>query len=65
MTSAGLLNPKSAAFKKMGLDADNMSDYEAAEIIIANQKTLRRPLLTDGNKLVIGFDAEQYAALIR
>ncbi len=57
-----LLNPRSAAFKKLGLDLSTTSDEEAARLIFENPRIMRRPLLTDGKELLFGFDAEKYAA---
>lgn len=59
-----MLNPKSAGFKKLGLDADKIGSEEAARLINENPKIMRRPLLTDGMNLVIGFNADQYAGII-
>lgn len=58
-----LLNPKSAVFKKLSLDRATTSDIEAARLINENPRIMRRPILTDGKTLLLGFDAEDYAAL--
>ncbi len=64
LSIAGLLNPKSAGYKKMGLNADTILDKEAAQLIFENQKIMRRPLLASDSRIVLGFDADQYAAMI-
>ncbi|HED23917.1 MAG TPA: hypothetical protein ENN91_02220 [Firmicutes bacterium] len=59
----GLLNPRSAGFRKLGLDLEKIGNKEAARLIEENPRIMRRPLLTDGNKMVIGFDPGGYAEL--
>ncbi len=63
ITVKDLLNPKSAGLKKMALDLDNIDDQQAAALINEQPRIMRRPLLTDGRQIVIGFNAEQYAKL--
>ncbi len=58
-----LLNPGSITFKKMGLDMKALDDEQAALLINENPRIMRRPLLSDGKKLIIGFVPEDYAAL--
>lgn len=58
-----MLNPKSAGFKKLGLDIGRIGSEEAARLIYENPKIMRRPLLTDGTNLVVGFNADQYAGM--
>ncbi len=55
-----MLNPKSAGFKKMGLALDRINNREAARLIEENPRIMRRPLLSDGKGLVVGFDPEGY-----
>lgn len=59
-----MLNPKSAGFKKLGLDAGKIGNEEAAHLIKENPKIMRRPLLTDGTNLVLGFNDDHYAVTI-
>jgi len=59
-----LLNPRSAGFKKLNLEIDNLNDDEAASLISEHPRIMRRPLLTDGKNLVAGFDTERYTEMI-
>ncbi len=63
---AALLNTRSTTWR--GLDA---SDQQAAkhdtararELMLAQPTLLKRPLLDDGQRLVVGFQRDDYAAL--
>jgi len=55
-----LLNPGSKGFRDLKLDMNNISDPDAVRLIGEKPKIMRRPLLSDGKKLVLGFKAGQY-----
>ncbi len=59
-----LLNPKSKGFKDKGLKLENISSTEAGEIISENPRIMCRPLLTDGEKLVVDFKPEEMEKLL-
>jgi len=40
-----------------------IDDQEAANLINHHPKIMRRPLLSDGNKLAIGFDPDQFKSI--
>ena len=61
---ADLVNPKSAGFKKLGLEPESIDDTRAAELISEYPKIMRRPLLYDGENVVVGFNEDQYHKLI-
>lgn len=63
MEVAQLLNPKSKGFKDKGLKLENISSPETGEIIAENPRIMYRPLLTDGEKLVVGFKPEEMEKL--
>jgi arsenate reductase-like glutaredoxin family protein len=44
---------------------DKIDDLEAARLIQEYPKIMRRPLLSDGKKLAVGFDPDQFAALLK
>lgn len=62
---SGLLNAGSKAFKEKKLELAKISNQEAARLIQENPRIMRRPLLTDGEKLVMGFKPEDYASLAK
>jgi Spx/MgsR family transcriptional regulator len=59
-----LLNQKSKTYKDMGISAQNLSERDMAELLSANPKVIFRPLLTDGKRLVIGFNPEQIEEIL-
>ncbi len=65
VTVKELLNPKSTGFKELKLAPDQIDDAEAARLIYEYPKIMRRPLLSDGEKLAVGFDPNQFAALLK
>ncbi len=64
MSIKDLLNPRSAGFKKLNLEIDDLKDNEAASLINEHPRIMRRPLLTDGKTLVVGFDTNLYTKMI-
>lgn len=64
MEITDLLNPKSKAFKDLKLQLDNTSPEEASQLVAQNPRIMYRPLLTDGERLVIGFKPEEMAKLV-
>lgn len=59
-----LLNERSKTYKDMKINAKDLSENEVAELLSANPKAMFRPLLTDGKKLVVGFQLEQMEAVL-
>jgi len=64
LTIKDLLNPKSSGFRKLGLDLEKIDENEAARLIEEHPKIMRRPLLTDGSKLAVGFDPDRFSAML-
>lgn len=59
-----LLNRTGTTFRK--LDEATRADLDAEKaiaIMLANPSAIRRPVLTDGDRLIVGFDKDRYAAL--
>lgn len=50
-----LVNPKSQAFKKLHPDLAAMNDEGVINLINGEPRILRRPLLSNGKQVVIGF----------
>ena len=59
-----LLNPKSTGFRELKLDLAGIDDQKAANLVNQYPKIMRRPLLSDGKKLAIGFVPEQFQSII-
>ncbi len=59
-----LLNERSTNYKRMKINAGDLSEREVAELLAANPKAMYRPLLTNGNKLVVGFMPEQMETIL-
>jgi Spx/MgsR family transcriptional regulator len=59
----GLLSIRSPQVKALGLDRRQVSDDELIRLMAKEPRLLRRPLLQDGRRLVVGFNADAYASL--
>ncbi len=59
-----LVNPKSRAYRELGIDASGFTESEAAAFLAANPKAMFRPLLTDGKTLVAGFDPVKMESIL-
>lgn len=58
-----LVNPKSPSFRVLARDLAALTEADAAALILANPRILRRPILIAGRRRVVGFDEEAYARL--
>jgi regulatory protein spx len=66
LTTNGLdeiLATRSQKYKALNVDIEDLSLSEVVELISNEPKLLRRPLVTDGNKLVVGYDPEGLRSL--
>jgi Spx/MgsR family transcriptional regulator len=54
----GLLSTRSTQLKALGLDGKPVSDAELIRAMATEPRLLRRPLVVDGKRLVVGFDRE-------
>ncbi|WP_188048651.1 Spx/MgsR family RNA polymerase-binding regulatory protein [Bacillus sp. CH30_1T] len=66
LTTDGLdeiLATRSQTFKELGKDVNDLPLSEVIKLIIEEPKLLRRPLLTDGKKLVVGYNPEGLQSL--
>ena len=56
---------RSPSFRKMGLDRDSLSDDKLLELMVAEPRLIRRPLIltSDGN-LIVGSDKKAMADLL-
>jgi len=58
------LNPKSPAFKAMGLKDRRLTAPEALGLMAKEPNLLKRPLVVAGGEIVAGFDRERLRALL-
>lgn len=57
------LNPKSQAFKAMGLKGKKLTAAEVLALMAREPNLIRRPLVVAGGEIVVGFDRERLRAL--
>ena len=59
------INPKSPAFKAMGLKGKTLSAAEAIKLIAGEPNLIKRPLVIAGKTIIAGFDRERLRATLR
>jgi arsenate reductase len=60
-----LLNRKSITWRKIpAIDRENLDARAAGRLILAYPTVMRRPVLDTGKEVLLGFDAEVYAAAL-
>ena len=60
---AAVLNTRHATVKEKGWVAKPPSPAAFAKAVVADVNLLRRPILIDGKKVIVGFDQAAYAKL--
>ncbi|WP_017380095.1 Spx/MgsR family RNA polymerase-binding regulatory protein [Paenisporosarcina sp. TG-14] len=68
LTTEGLdeiLATRSQSFKELNLDIEDLPLSQVVELIVKNPKLLRRPILTDGKQLVVGYQPEHLGTFCR
>ncbi|MFC6039891.1 Spx/MgsR family RNA polymerase-binding regulatory protein [Paenisporosarcina macmurdoensis] len=68
LTTEGLdeiLATRSQSFKELNLEIDDLPLSKVVELIVENPKLLRRPILTDGKQLVVGYQPEHLGTFCR
>jgi arsenate reductase len=58
------LNPKSPAYKALGLKGRNLTAAEALALMAKEPNLIKRPLIVAGGEIVAGFDRERLRALL-
>lgn len=58
------LNPKSLAFKAMGLKGRKLTEAEALALMAKEPNLIKRPLVVASGEIVAGFDRERLRALL-
>ena len=63
MNVKDLINLKSQVFKKLKPKLENMDEISIVSLINENPRILLRPILTDGETLLLGFKENKYKEL--
>ncbi len=59
-----LLNRAGTTFRKLpDADKDNMTEKKAIALMLAQPSMIKRPVIENGSKLLVGFKPENYEAL--
>jgi len=58
------LNPKSPAFKALGLRGRKLTAAQALALMAKEPNLIKRPLVVAGGEIVAGFDRERLRALL-
>jgi arsenate reductase len=53
------LNPKSPAFKTMGLKGKPLTEAQALKLMVEEPNLIKRPLIVAGKTIIAGFDRER------
>lgn len=64
VTVKELVNPKSQAYKKLQPDLAAMDEKEVIELIDSEPRILKRPVLSDGKRMVSGFSEAAFQTLL-
>ncbi len=59
-----MINPKSKDYKNLTADITTASGEEIAEVVKGSPRILKRPILTDGQEIIIGFKDQTYQSLL-
>ncbi len=63
--SRDFINPRSPAFKAMGLVGKTLSREQAIALMVKEPNLLKRPLVLVGNEIIAGFDRERLRAALK
>ncbi|WNF21698.1 Spx/MgsR family RNA polymerase-binding regulatory protein [Mesobacillus jeotgali] len=53
-----LIATRGETYKKLDMDMEDLPLSEVIKLVIEEPKLLRRPILTDGKKLIVGFNPD-------
>ncbi|WP_082153496.1 Spx/MgsR family RNA polymerase-binding regulatory protein [Bacillus sp. LL01] len=60
-----ILATRSQTFKDLGIDVNELTLSELIKLIIEEPKLLRRPIITSGKKLIVGYNESSLQKLSR
>lgn len=61
--AAGLLSRRSVRFRELGLADRTLSEEEILDLLAAEPRLLRRPIVAAGARVVVGFDRRGLEAM--
>ena len=64
MAVKDLINPKSTTLKKLAVSVADLSEAEVLDLIAKHPKALHRPIVITDDQILLGFKADQFAALL-
>jgi arsenate reductase-like glutaredoxin family protein len=59
-----LLNPKSPAYKQMGLAGKKLTETDAIKLMAREVNLIKRPLVIAGKTVIAGFDRDRLRAAL-
>jgi Spx/MgsR family transcriptional regulator len=59
-----LLSTRSTRYRELGIDAERLSEGELLDLLAREPKMLRRPIIWDGRRAVVGARREEVAEFI-
>jgi arsenate reductase-like glutaredoxin family protein len=59
------LNPKSPAFKAMGLGGKNLTQSETIKLMAKEPNLIKRPIVIAGKEMIAGFDRDRIRASVK
>lgn len=59
-----IISVRSKAFQELGIDLDDLSVTELLELIQGNPGLLRRPIIFDAKRLVIGYNEDEIRSFL-
>jgi arsenate reductase len=59
------LNPRSPAFKAMGLAGKSLTPEQAIALIVKEPNLLKRPIVVAGKQMIAGFDRDRLRAALK
>ena len=62
---AEIFSYRSPSVKALGLDPERMSEEEMIRVMLEEPRLIRRPLLTTGQALAVGFDEDELLDTLR
>jgi len=59
------LNPRSPAFKAMGLASKSLTPNEALALMVKEPNLIKRPIVIAGKEMIAGFDRDRLRAALK